>query len=143
MKTNTRLIELWVSASSDLSYLGDRSVQFNLLAVKPTHLAYGMTSRSQLLDANRMMAVVMQMQPTKMHINASNHSGCNSGVKHWYGRLYNVMHVHIRPNRVSPVPNENKNKRENCLTEHFSSNCRGNSDGRSLYLRHRSQSNRV
>lgn len=75
----------------------------NLLAVNPTHRAYGITSRSQLLDANRIIAVVIQMHPTNMQISASSHSGCNSGVKHTCGRLYNVMQVHIRPNRVSPA----------------------------------------
>lgn len=83
----------------------------NILAVNPTHRAYGMTSRSQLLDASKMMAVVIQMQPTKMHINASSHSGWSSGVKHWYGRLYSVIHVHIRPSRVSPANwNQRKEK---------------------------------
>lgn len=74
-----------------------------LLAVNPTHLAYGMTSRSQLLDANKMIVVVMQMQPTKMHIRAISHSGCNSGVKQTWGLLYSVMQVHMSPNRVSPA----------------------------------------
>lgn len=74
----------------------------HLLAVNPTHLAYGITSRSQLLDANKIIAVVMHIQPTNMQMSASSHSGCNSGVKHTCGRLYNVMHVHMRPSRVSP-----------------------------------------
>lgn len=73
------------------------------LAVKPTQRAYGMTSRSQLLDASRMTVVVTQMQPRKMQIRASSHSGCSSGEKHSCDRLYSVMHVHIRPSRVSPV----------------------------------------
>lgn len=72
------------------------------LAVNPTHRAYGMTSRSQLLDANRIIAVVIQMQPTKMQISANSHSGCSSGVKHTCGRLYSVIQVHIKPSRVSP-----------------------------------------
>lgn len=75
----------------------------NVLAVKPTHRAYGITSRSQLLDASKMIAVVMQMQPTNMQIKANSHSGCNSGVKQTCGRLYSVMHVHIKPSRVSPA----------------------------------------
>lgn len=74
----------------------------DLLAVKPTHRAYGMTSRSQLLDASKIIAVVIQMQPTKMQIRASNHSGWSSGVKHTCGRLYRVIQVHIRPSLVSP-----------------------------------------
>lgn len=48
----------------------------------------------------------MQMQPTNIQISANNHSGCNSGVKHTCGRLYNVMHVHINPSRVSPANEE-------------------------------------
>ena len=73
------------------------------LAVKPTHLAYGMTFRSHCDEANSMMVVVIQIQPTKMHTKASNHSGWRSGVKHTCGRLYNVMQVHISPRRVSPL----------------------------------------
>lgn len=75
----------------------------NLLAVNPTQRAYGITSLSQLLDANSIIVVVMHMHPTNMHINAINHSGCSSGVKQTWGRLCNVIQVHIRPNLVSPV----------------------------------------
>lgn len=92
--------------------------QNSTIAVKPTQRAYGITSRSQLLDANRMMAVVMQMQPTNIQISANSHSGCNSGVKHTCGRLYNVMHVHIKPNRVSPE-NEKKKNPIHSLKNHF------------------------
>lgn len=118
------IISLWKSTSlykdkpfplAVCRFSADGWMSINLLAVKPTHRAYGITSRSQLLDANKMMAVVMQMHPTKMHINASSHSGCNSGVKHWYGRLYSVIHVHIRPNRVSPA-NNRKIEREKEIT---------------------------
>lgn len=42
------------------------------------------------------------MHPTKMQINANNHSGCSSGVKQVCGRLYKVIQVHIKPSRVSP-----------------------------------------
>lgn len=70
--------------------------------MNPTHRAYGITSRSQLLDANKMIAVVMQMQPTKIQMSARSHSGWSSGVKQTCGRLYRVMQVHIRPSLVSP-----------------------------------------
>lgn len=56
-------------------------INLNLLAVNPTQRAYGITSRSHLLDANNIIAVVMQMHPTNIHINAINHSGLSSGVK--------------------------------------------------------------
>lgn len=88
----------------------------NSLAVNPTHRAYGITSRSQLLDANRIIVVVIQMHPTNMQISASNHSGCSSGVKHVCGRLYKVMQVHIRPRRVSPVVFKNKLENKNTFT---------------------------
>lgn len=61
----------------------------------------------------------MQMQPTKMQTSASNHSGCKSGVKHTWGRLYKVMQVHISPNLVSPS-SENKKLLEG-YTNHLSS----------------------
>lgn len=58
-----------------------------LLAVKPTHRAYGTTFRSQCDEAKRMIVVVIQIQPTNIQTSASSHSGCKSGVKHICGRL--------------------------------------------------------
>lgn len=51
------------------------AMQNNTIAVNPTHLAYGMTLRSQLLEASRITVVVTQMQPMKMQIKAKSHSG--------------------------------------------------------------------
>lgn len=77
-------------------------LHFNLLAVNPTHLAYGTTFLSQWEVTNNMIVVVMQMHPTNIQTKASNHSGWRSGVKQTWGRLYNVIQVHIKPSRVSP-----------------------------------------
>lgn len=81
----------------------DVRLESHLLAVNPTHLAYGMTSLSQLLLASKMMVVVMQIQPTKIQINANSHSGWSSGVKQTCGLLWRVMQVHISPSLVSPT----------------------------------------
>lgn len=75
----------------------------HLLAVNPTHLAYGMTFLSQWEEARSIIVVVIQIQPTKIQTSASNHSGWRSGVKHTCGLLYIVIQVHIKPNRVSPI----------------------------------------
>lgn len=73
------------------AYLLNDFTQFHsclyLLAVKPTHRAYGTTFRSQCDEAKRMIVVVIQIQPTNIQTSASSHSGCKSGVKHICGRL--------------------------------------------------------
>lgn len=50
-----------------------------------------------------MTVVVMQMHPMNIHIKANSHSGCRSGVKQTWGRLYSVIQDHINPRRVSPT----------------------------------------
>jgi len=74
-----------------IMYLLNDFIQFQsclyLLAVKPTHRAYGTTFRSQCDEAKRMIVVVIQIQPTNIQTSASSHSGCKSGVKHICGRL--------------------------------------------------------
>jgi len=77
--------------SVTITYLLNDFTQFQsclyLLAVKPTHRAYGTTFRSQCDEAKRMIVVVIQIQPTNIQTSASSHSGCKSGVKHICGRL--------------------------------------------------------
>lgn len=48
------------------------------------------------------MVVVIQIHPTRMQINANNHSGCKLGGKQIWGLLYTVIQLHSNPSLVSP-----------------------------------------
>jgi len=81
--------------------------QKNITATKPTHLAYGVTVRSQSVAISRTIVVVTQIHPQNTYTKVISHEGLRVGVKQVEGRVQGEASLHESKPGLSPHLGDN------------------------------------